>query len=204
MQTQETFNTLAADERWDNRECATTLAGPDARASQARPRPAATAPAQAAASAPTPAPRRRAAEKNGKNAKKGELRNSGDSLLGSLLVASFLGVHFGDAVADALDVPEPLRGVDVGMAVEVYDEYNRDRHNNRATADDLPQSWQMRQGQALNAFNDNAPNRPPRQTAHSAPAQTIGQMEKDWATREAEQLHRWRITARQHGPTLAA
>lgn len=183
MQRQETFNTLAADERWDNRECATTLAGPDTRTSQTQPAPSPVL---------TPAQRRRTAEKSRKTGKKGEMRNSGDSLLGSLLVASFLGLHFGDAVADALNVPEPVRGVDVGMAVELYDEYNRDRHAPRTTQDDLPESWQMRRGQALNAFNDNAP------------MQSVRQMEKDWAVREAEQLHRWRLAARQSGPTLAA
>ena len=54
-----------------------------------------------------------------------------DSSLGSMLIETFLGAHFGAVVGDALHMPDWAQTVDWGNVVDVYDEYRNDTQQSR-------------------------------------------------------------------------
>lgn len=58
-----------------------------------------------------------------------------DGALGSMVIESFLGAHFGMAVGDALGMPGWAQKIDWGNAIEIYDEYRNDTAQNRTRND---------------------------------------------------------------------
>ncbi len=52
-----------------------------------------------------------------------------DSLLGAMMLEHFVGVALADMAADAVDMPDNFREIDYGVALDLYDEYRRDRTN---------------------------------------------------------------------------
>ncbi len=68
---------------------------------------------------------------------RGAANDDRNSTLGSMIIESFLGMHFGTTIADSLNMPECARAIDWGNAVDLYDEANHDWNNGqkRATAE---------------------------------------------------------------------
>lgn len=56
-------------------------------------------------------------------------RDDRDGMLGGMLLDGLLGGAFLSAITDAFNLPAGVEELPVGTAVELYDEYSRDRHN---------------------------------------------------------------------------
>lgn len=73
--------------------------------------------------------------------------NDNDSLMGTLMIESFVGGSLMEHFAEALDMPSWAKNVDWGNLVDAYDEFHRDRTNGGSVAPEKP-------AQMRGMFND--------------------------------------------------
>lgn len=175
MQTSKNFNEIAADKRW------VSMMGVMKGVRQ-----------EIAELAPNPDRKDQKTALSVKDDARGAANDDRNATLGSMLIESFLGAHFGVAVGDALNIPDSLRGFDWGNAVELYDESYRDWNNGRAANNNKegsfsdmfnvtvrPKNHKSAEDLAWDRYLQDLPNRRVLEQSLSALSRNLDRVEKE-------------------------
>lgn len=122
---------------------------------------------------------------------RGAANDDRNATLGSMLVESFIGANFGVAIGDALNLPEFMRGIDWGNAVEIYDEARYDWNNTDARNDNKnsfsdqfnvtsrPKNFKSAEDKAWERYLNDLPNRKVLEQSLSSLSRDLDRVEKD-------------------------